>query len=341
MVDLARLGALGFGSSSLGNLYRAVDDAVADETVQAAWDAGLRYFDTAPHYGFGLSEKRVGAALARLDPGETAILSTKVGRRLDPVPGKDLAQLRQGFVSPEPVESAFDYSYDAIMRSFESSRQRLRREQIDILYAHDIGRFTHGDDHPARFAEFMSGGYKAMRELRDGGVVGAIGLGVNEYQVCEEVLVEADLDVVLLAGRYTLLEQESLDTFLPLAERRDVKIVLGGPYNSGILARGVRGRADVHYNYEPAPPEIVARVGAIEDVCDAHGVPLAAAALQFPLAHPQVVSVIPGMGSARHVRSSLELMAVDIPEALWRDLKTRGLIRDDAPTPTSEGARPE
>lgn len=337
MVDLASLGALGFGSSSLGNLYRAIEDSAATETVRAAWDAGIRYFDTAPHYGFGLSEKRVGAALAQVDPDETAIVSTKVGRRLDPVPGKDLTQLRQGFVSPEPVESVFDYSYDAIMRSYEASRERLRRDRIDILYAHDIGRFTHGHDHPALFKEFMSGGYKAMRELRDGGAVGAIGLGVNEYQVCEEVLADADLDVVLLAGRYTLLEQESLETFLPLAERRDVKIVLGGPYNSGILAKGVRGRSEVHYNYEPAPPAIVARVGAIEDVCNTHGVSMAAAALQFPLAHPQVVSVIPGMGSARHVRMSVELMAIDIPDTLWRDLKAQGLIRSDAPVPEKQG----
>jgi D-threo-aldose 1-dehydrogenase len=172
-----------------------------------------------------------------------------------------------------------------------------------------------------------------MRELRDSGVIGAIGLGVNECQVCEEVLSEADLDVVLLAGRYTLLEQDSLETFLPLATRRDVRIVLGGPYSSGILATGVRGRADVHYNYEPAPADIVARVGTIEDVCAAHGVPLAAAALQFPLAHPQVVSVIPGMGSARHVARALELMTVSIPDDLWRDLKAQGLIRSDAPTP--------
>lgn len=337
MVDFASLGTLGFGGGGMGNLYRAITDQDAGATIQAAWNAGIRYFDTAPHYGFGLSEKRLGASLATLDPQESAIVSSKVGRRLDPVPGKDLTQPRQGFVSPEPVESVFDYSYDAVMRSFESSRQRLLRNRIDILYAHDIGRFAHGADHPARFAEFMAGGYKAMRELRDQGVVGAIGLGVNEYEVCEEVLAEADLDVVLLAGRYTLLEQQSLETFLPLAERRNVKIVLGGPYNSGILATGVRGRRNVHYNYQPAPAAIIERVEAIEEICTAHNVPLASAALQFPLAHPQVVSVIPGMGSAHHVASSVELMAVDIPDGLWRDLKDLGLIRRDAPAP-NEGA---
>ncbi|HVI99004.1 MAG TPA: aldo/keto reductase [Sphingomonas sp.] len=332
-MDISALGNLGFGAGSLGNLYRPMSDANAADTIRAAWDAGMRYFDTAPHYGFGLSEKRLGATLPALDPQETAIVSTKVGRRLDPVPGKDLTQLRQAFVSPEPVESVFDYTYDAVMRSWEASRVRLRRERLDILYAHDIGRFTHGDDHPARFREFMAGGYKAMRDLRDGGAVGAIGLGVNEYQVCEEVLAEAELDVVLLAGRYTLLEQESLETFLPLCERRDVKIVLGGPYNSGILAKGVKHGGEVHYNYAPAPADIVARVGAIEDVCAAHGVPMAAAALQFPLAHPQVVSVIPGMNSPRQVAAAVALMATAIPPALWRDLKQQGLIRADAPVP--------
>ena len=333
MVDLASLGALGFGASTLGNLYRPMSEENAAETIRAAWDAGMRYLDTAPHYGFGLSEKRLGATLTEIDPQESATVSTKVGRRLDPVPGKDLTQLRQGFVSPEPVESVFDYSYDSVMRSYEASRQRLRRDRIDILYAHDIGRFTHGDQHAARFAEFMNGGYRALRELRDGGAVGAIGLGVNEYQVCEEVLAEGEIDVVLLAGRYTLLEQESLETFLPLCEQRDVKIVLGGPYNSGILAKGTRRGGDLHYNYEPAPAAIVARVAAIETVCEAHGVPLAAAALQFPLAHPQVVSVIPGMNSPRQVADAVRLIETPIAPALWSDLKNQGLIRADAPVP--------
>lgn len=334
MVDLNALGTLGFGAGAIGNLYRAMSEENAAETVRAAWDAGMRYFDTAPHYGFGLSEKRLGVTLPQIDPGETSILSTKVGRRLDPVPaGTDLGALRQGFVTPEPVHSVFDYSYDSIMRSYEASRQRLRRDRIDILYAHDIGRFTHGDEHPRLFREFMDGGYKAMRELRDGGAVGAIGLGVNEYEVCEEVLAEGDLDVVLLAGRYTLLEQESLATFLPLCERRDVKIVLGGPYNSGILAKGVRHGGELHYNYAPALQTIIDRVGAIEDVCEEHGVPMAAAALQFPLAHPQVVSVIPGMNSPRQVTEAVRLMDLAIPAALWSDLKDRGLIRVDAPVP--------
>jgi D-threo-aldose 1-dehydrogenase len=334
MVDLNALGRLGFGAASIGNLYRAMPDADAVAAVRSAWDAGILYYDTAPHYGFGLSEKRLGDALAAIDQGQRAILSTKVGRRLDPVPpGTDLAAPRQAFVTPEPFESVFDYSYEAVMRSYEASRARLRRDRIHILYAHDLGHMTHGDDHQRRFAEFMEGGYRAMRELRDSGAVGAIGLGVNETQVCEEVMAVGEIDVVLLAGRYTLLEQEALETFLPLCEQRDVKIVLGGPYNSGILAKGVRSGGELHYNYQPALPAIVARVGAIEDLCAEHKVPLAAAALQLPLAHPQVVSVIPGMNSPRQVAQAVALIDTFIPPALWSDLKDRGLIRADTPVP--------
>ncbi|WP_076068528.1 aldo/keto reductase [Sphingomonas montana] len=336
MVDWNALGRLGFGAGSVGNLYRAMPDVDAAATLQCAWDAGLRYFDSAPHYGFGLSEKRVGSALARLDPDVAAIVSTKVGRRLDAVPpGTDLSLPRQAFVTPEPFESIFDYSYDAVMRSYEASRVRLRRDRIDILYAHDLGRMAHGADHPRRFAEFMDGGYRAMHALRAVGAVGAIGLGVNETRICEEVMAVADIDVVLLAGRYTLLEQDALESFLPLCVRRDVKIVLGGPYNSGILAKGVRHGGELHYDYQPAPAAIVARVGAIEALCASHGVPLAAAALQLPLAHPQVVSVIPGLGSAAQVSQAVTLMATAIPPALWRDLKDQGLIRLDTPVPVS------
>lgn len=337
-IDWRAPGALGFGSASLGNLYRAIGDAEAAGAVRAALQAGIRYFDTAPHYGFGLSEKRLGAALAECDPRQTAIVSTKVGRRLDPVPpGTDLSAARQAFVSPEPVESVFDYSYDAVMRSHEASLKRLRRDRIDILYCHDLGSFTHGAEHPRRFTEFMDGGYRAMRELRDSGAVGAIGLGVNETAICEQVIGEAEIDVVLLAGRYTLLEQEPLTSFFPLCEARGVRVVVGGPFNSGILATGVRG-GPVHYNYGPAPASVIERAGAIEDICVAHGVPLAAAALQFPLAHPRVVSVLAGMDSAGQADSAVALMAMPIPAALWRDLHEHGLLRHDAPLPVGENA---
>lgn len=328
------LGKLAFGAASIGNLYRAVPDDQAREVVTRAWDAGVRYFDTAPHYGFGLSEKRLGAALAELDSAQTVIVSTKIGRRLDPVPDADLMAMRQAFVSPEPFESVFDYSYDAVMRSYESSLKRLRRDRIDILYAHDIGAFAHGTAHPRRFAEFMGGGYRAMLELRDSGAVGAIGIGVNEVAICIEMLDVGDIDLIMLAGRYTLLEQDPLDDLLPLCAQRGVRLVIAGPYNSGILAKGVRhGGAIPNFNYAPAPSAIVERVGAIEDICARHGVPLAAAALQFPLAHSQVASVVPGMGSVRQVDDALALMVHPIPAALWGELKQAGLIRRDAPVP--------
>lgn len=332
-IDWRGLGALGFGSGSLGNLYRPITDGDAADAVRAAWQSGIRYFDTAPHYGFGLSEKRLGAALAEADPGQTAIVSTKVGRRLDPVPpGTDLSATRQAFVSPEPFESAFDYRYDAVMRSFEASLKRLQRDRIDILYCHDLGSFTHGADHPRRFAEFIDGGYRAMRELRESGAVGAIGLGVNETAICEQVIAEVEIDAILLAGRYTLLEQEPLASFFPLCEARGVRVVVGGPFNSGILATGVRG-GPVHYNYGPAPQAVIARAGAIEDICAAHGVPLAAAALQFPRAQPQVACVLAGMDSAAQAEAAVALMARPIPAAHWRDLREHGLVRHDAPLP--------
>jgi len=327
------LGPLAFGAASIGNLYRAVPDDQALAVVARAWDAGVRYFDTAPHYGFGLSEKRLGAALAELDPEQTAIISTKVGRRLDPRPDADLSAVRQAFVSPEPYESVFDYSYDAVMRSHEDSLKRLRRERVDILYAHDIGSFAHGDDHPRRFAEFLEGGYRAMCELRDSGAVSAIGLGVNEVGVCEEMLAAGDIDLLMLAGRYTLLEQNPLDRLLPLCAARGVRLVIAGPYNSGILAKGVRGGSVPNFNYEPAPAAIVERVGRIEDVCAAHGVPLAAAALQFPPAHPQVAAVVPGMGTVAQVDDALTLIRHPIPAGFWSDLCAAGLIRPDAPVP--------
>jgi D-threo-aldose 1-dehydrogenase len=330
---IGQAGAWGFGGAAIGNLYRPVSEADAFETVRAAFEAGVRYFDTAPHYGFGLSEKRLGAALAAIDPQQAAIVSTKVGRRLAPRPHADLTQPRQGFVSPEPFESEFDYTYDAVMYSYEDSLRKLQRDRIDILYAHDLGARTHGDAHAQRFAEFMNGGYRAMRELRDRGAVGAIGLGVNEWQICEEALAHGDYDVMLLAGRYTLLEQSALETFLPLCARRGVSIVLGGPYNSGILARGVKGQTDLVYDYAPAPSHIVAQVAAIEAVCDEHNVTLPAAALQFPLAHPQVISVIPGMNSPAEVALAKEYLTVPIPAAFWHELRERKLIRPDAPVP--------
>ncbi len=322
---------LGFGGAAIGNLYRPVGDDAARATIDAAWAHGIRRFDTAPHYGFGLSERRLGNALADLDPTDNAIVSTKVGRVLRPVPDRDLSVERQGFVSPEPVESAFDYTHDGVLRSFDASRDRLRRDRIDLLLAHDLGELTHGDDHAVQMATFLDGGYPAMRSLRDAGAVGAIGIGVNEIAVCEELLNQVELDAILLAGRYTLLEQDALDTLLPRCAALGVQVIVGGPYNSGILASGTGPQA--RYNYEAPPAEIVARVDAIAAICARHDVPMAAAALQFPMAHPAVSAVIPGMADATEVAQAVTLATLPVPPALWTDLIDAGLIRADAPTP--------
>ena len=328
------LSRFGFGSSGIGNLYQVISQEQAHEAVAAALSVGVTYFDTAPHYGFGLSEKRLGASLRTLDPEQNVVVSTKVGRTLAAVPKVDVSVPRQGFISPEPFESQFDYSYDSIMRSFEESSARLQRG-IDVLYVHDIGRRTHGERHPALFKQFISEGYRAMRKLRDGGAVAAIGIGVNECEVCEEALAEAEFDLILLAGRYTLLEQAALDRFFPLCERREVSVVIGGPYNSGILARGVHGQSTPKYDYQTAPSHVVQKVVAIEEICDRYAVPLAAAALQFPLAHPQVLSVVPGMSGAQEVLQAAKWLAYKIPNEFWSELRDRELVRSDAPLPVA------
>lgn len=317
---------LGFGAGGIGNLYAAMSDDAARETIEAAVAAGLAYFDTAPHYGFGLSETRLGAAL----PANVKV-STKVGRLLRPAPDVDPTAERHGFVGAAPFEPVFDYSHDGVMRSFEASLRRLKRDHVDVLLAHDLGQVTHGAEDPARRRQFFDGGYKAMRALRDSGAVGAIGLGVNEWEICDAALDEADFDVFLLAGRYTLLEQTALDRFLPRCAARDVSIIVGGPFNSGVLVEGVKPGA--HYDYGPASAEILDRVRGLEAVCAAHATPLAAAALQFPLAHSQVVSIIPGLSSPAQVRQALAWAAHPVPDALWDDLRGEGLLHPDAPTP--------
>jgi D-threo-aldose 1-dehydrogenase len=258
-------------------------------------------------------------------------ISTKVGRLLRPAPEVDPKAERHGFVGAAPFEPVFDYSYDGVMRAFEASLRRLKRDHIDVLLAHDLGQRTHGADDAARRRQFFDGGYKAMRALRDSGAVDAIGLGVNEWEICDAALDEADFDVFLLAGRYTLLEQTALDRFLPRCAARDVSIIVGGPFNSGVLVEGVKPGA--HYNYGQASAEILDRVRRLEAVCLAHATPLAAAALQFPLAHPQVVSVIPGMSSPEQVNQALAWTEHAIPDALWDDLRGEGLLHPNAPTP--------
>ena len=322
---------LGFGGAPLGNLFRPLPDATARATLAAAQAGGFGYFDTAPFYGFGLSERRMGDALR----GGDFVISTKVGRVLDPMTAPvSENDLRHGYATPMPFEPVFDYSYEAVMRSYEESLQRLGLARIDILYVHDIGRMTHGDENAFHMAELTTGGgLRALEELRAAGAIAGFGMGVNEVAACLEVMEHARLDVILLAGRYTLLEQAPLDDLFPACEAAGTAIVVGGPFNSGILAVGVKSGAATTFNYEAAPRAVIERVAAIEAVCDAHGVPLAAAALQFPLAHPLVASVIPGLDSPERVAQALTLCNTPIPAALWAELKAKSLVRKDAPAP--------
>lgn len=323
---------LGFGTAPLGNLFKPLPDTTARETLAAAQSAGFGYYDTAPFYGFGLSERRLGDSLRSC---KDAVLSTKVGRLLKPVPGPvDENIVRHGYATPMPFEPVYDYSYDAVMRSFTESLQRLGLSRIDILYIHDIGRLTHGEANAARMAELTrGGGLKALEELRSAGAITGFGMGVNEIPACLEVMDHARLDVILLAGRYTLLEQNALDELFPRCVEAGTAIVVGGPYNSGILAVGTRTGAPLYYNYEPAPADVIDKVRRIEAVCDRHGVPLPAAALQFPLAHSLVASVIPGLDAPGRVEQTMVLYRHKIPAALWQDLRSEKLIRTDAPVP--------
>jgi len=317
--------ALGLGCATLGGTRVRVSREEAEAIVRAAWAAGVRYVDTAPYYGFGRAERCVGDAL-RAVPRDEWVLSTKVGRLLRPQPNPAEGDTAQ---RPMPFDAVFDYSYDAIMRSFEDSLQRLGLARIDVLYVHDIGAFQHGREaHPAIMRLFRDGGYRALEELRRGGAVQAIGIGVNEREVLLEAMEWGAWDAFLLAGRYTLLEQAPLDDLLPKCVRSGVSIVVGGPLNSGILA----GRET--WNYKIAPPEIIARVDAIKAICDSHQVPLAAAALQFPLAHPAVAAIIPGPRSVAEFEANLRLLRYPVPLALWRDLRDAKLLHPEAPTPT-------
>jgi D-threo-aldose 1-dehydrogenase len=315
---------LGLGCATLGGSRIDVARQAAEDIVAAAWHAGVRYVDTAPFYGVGQAERCVGDAL-RERPRDEWVLSTKVGRLLRPNPSGAHADGRK---HPLPFDPVYDYSYDGIMRSFEDSFQRLGLARIDMLYVHDIGAYQHGPEaHPGLMRTLRESGYRALEALRGGGAVQAIGIGVNEREVLLEAMEWGQWDAFLLAGRYTLLEQAPLDDLLPKCRAAGTSVVVGGPLNSGILA----GRET--WNYNPAPPEIAARVKAIAAICDAHRVPLPAAALQFPLAHPAVAAIIPGPRNADEFRTNLGLLRHPIPSALWTDLKQAGLLHPDAPVP--------
>ncbi|MEO1091741.1 MAG: aldo/keto reductase [Pseudomonadota bacterium] len=321
---------LGLGGAPLGNLYAAIPEPIAEATLQAAWDQGMRVWDTAPLYGLGLSEERYGRFL-RDKPRDAFVLSTKAGRILEDCPPEESTPDK--FIDVPSRKFVYDYSYDGVKRSLEQSLERLGLDHVDILLCHDVDVFTHGSlqESDRRIGEFMDGGYRAFTDLRGQGTVEAIGAGINEWEVAEKLARAGDFDVFLLAGRYTLLEQEALESFLPLCVERGIGIMLGGPYNSGILATGAKGEA--YYNYFPAEPEIRHRVNRIDGVCHSHGVTLAQAALQFPLAHPSVFTVIPGAKTPAEVVQNVATLTAPIPEDLWQDLRSEGLLHPLAPVP--------
>ena len=320
--------AFGFGTAPVGNIFREIDDNTSDAMFQHSWDAGVRFYDTAPMYGHGLSELRTGHSL-RWKNREDYVLATKVGRVLKPA-RKDEIEYAP-WTNAGRFQMEFDYSYDATMRSFEDSLQRMGLEYIDILFIHDIDRFTRGDEQPEVFETAMDTCWKALRDLRDQKVVKAIGVGVNEWEVCHAALERHDFDCFLLAGRYTLLEQEALNKFLPLCEERGAAVVVGGGFNSGILATGAIEGAK--YNYSPAPADIMNKVGQIEAVCQEFHVPLPAAALQFVVAHPAIPTFMSGTRNVDQLQQNLEWFSHPIPAEFWAALKQKGLLREDAPTP--------
>jgi D-threo-aldose 1-dehydrogenase len=324
---------LGLGSTPLGNMYRAMDLPGAIATVHAAAEAGIGYIDTAPAYGFGLSETRLGQAIAAL-PRSTLILSTKVGYKL--VPADPAERTRGIWDQPLPMRSEFDWSRDATLRSIEGSLERLGVSAVDMIAIHDPdesiflkpGDDPHGHSH---FKEAMEGAYRVLADLRSQGVIKAVGVGMNQWQMLCDFAAAGDFDYFLLAGRYTLLDQDSLAHLLPLCERRGISVIICGPYNSGILATGAVPGAT--YDYQPAAPEVLQRVRSIEAVCARHGVSLQAAALQFPLHSPVVASIIPGARSIAEVESNLGFVQQPIPADFWAELKAEGLIDPAAPTP--------
>ena len=325
-------GPLGFGGAPLGNLFSAIADDAASTLVRRAFDRGIRYFDTAPHYGNGLSEHRIGAALRELSRDAYA-LSTKVGRLL--VPDRNAPRDQHGYVGVLPFVQRWDYSREATLRSIDDSLQRLGLARIDYVFIHDVARDAHGDAQPARFREAMEGAVPALARLKAERVIAGFGLGVNDWQVCVDALAHADLDLLLLAGRYTLLDQTALPELLPLCAARGTRIVLGGPFNSGILATGTRsadGRP-AYFDYAPASAEVLDRARAIEAVCAAHRVSLKAAALQFPRAHPAIACVLAGARSTAELDENIALMSEPIPDAFWRDLRAERLVAEAAPLP--------
>lgn len=311
------VGPFAFGGAGIGNLYTAVSDADAAGAIEAALAAGVRYFDTAPHYGLGLSERRLGAALAR-QPREELVLSTKVGRLLVPDPAGADRRDDEGFDVPATFRRVRDYSRDGVLRSLGASLDRLDVDRIDLVYVHDP------DDH---YEAALEGALPALAELRDQGVIREFGVGMNSSAMPARFVERVDLDVVMLAGRYTLLDQSAMDDLLPLCSRRGVSVVAAGVFNSGILATD---RPGTRYDYLPAPWELIDRANRIADVCERHGCTLPQVAAWFPLSHPAVATVCLGARTASEVVRNVALFDKPVPEDVWRELVAEGLLREDA-----------
>lgn len=315
---------ISFGGAALGGLYRTCPREQAMETLDAAWDSGIRYFDVAPWYGLGLAERRFGDFL-RDKPEKDYVLSTKVGRLLHPVPTGSVPDY--SYVDPLSFDATYDYSYDGIMRSVDFSYARLGLNRIDILYVHDIGAYTHGRAKNAHhLGQLLGSGLKALEELKSSGAISAYGLGVNEVLVCLDVMREADIDCILLAGRYTLLDRSAVAELLPLCEKKGTSLIIGGVFNSGILATGpVPGS---NFDYMPATDKVLKKVAAMEDIARRHDLPLAAPALQFPLANPLVASVLIGTARADSLNRNLENFAQPVPNNIYGEFEPHTLVAE-------------
>ncbi|TDW91786.1 aldo/keto reductase [Kribbella sp. VKM Ac-2566] len=311
---------VGLGSAPLGNLLGEVHEADAAAAVNAAWDEGWRYFDTAPHYGLGLAEERLGRAL-RDKPRDSYVLSSKVGRII--YEASDAATDDEGFEISTTRRRRWDFSRDGVLRSIEDSLRRIGTDRLDVVFVHDP------DDH---FEEAVATAFPTLIELREQGVIGAIGSGMNQSAMLTRFVREVDIDVIMLAGRYTLIDPDGLDDVLPACLENDVQVVAVGIFNSGLMSQP-RPAAGTTFNYEPAAQTLIDKANKLADVCESHGTTLPAAAIAFPLAHPAVAGIAVGCRTAEEVHTNATLARTEIPTALWSDLKSAGLLREDAPTP--------
>lgn len=327
---------IGLGGAQFGNLYQVMSDQQASDIMAFWFKQGVTLFDSAPYYGFGLSETRMGDFLQQFGLQEEIILSTKAGRVLNPISSADQTIARCGFYSPMAFDAEFDYSYGGIMQSFFDSQSRMQDRSADILLIHDIGQMTHSQNHEIYLQQLLDGGLRALQELKQAGDIRAFGIGVNEVEVCQQLLDVCEPDCLLLAGRYTLLEQSALNQLLPRCLQQGVSVMAGGVFNSGILATtdSQHGKAQQnYYNYHPAPVKIQQKVQRLRQVCAHYHVPLPAAAMQFCLAHPAICSVLLGNNSLDQAQQNLRYYQTKIPNAFWHELKHLNLIEQHAPVP--------